>query len=144
VSNQQGFRSLSTFKKELHRLKSLFATVPFEGYLLDQNYTELIENTIREVNGEEYLQHWIELKNGTPLRQVKSSKPPCTTCNQFIFESQIRDYDGDAGKKRAILDILDSSKPQYAKAIAESLLSLPVDNLPQKVKDLFQQIITGT
>lgn len=116
----------------------------FEGYLLDQNYTELIENTIREVNGEEYLQHWIELKNGTPLRQVKSSKPPCTTCNQFIFESQIRDYDGDAGKKRAILDILDSSKPQYAKAIAESLLSLPVDNLPQKVKDLFQQIITGT
>ena len=35
-------------------------------------------------------------------------------------------------EKRAILDILDSSKPQYAKAIAESLLSLPVDNLPQK------------
>ncbi|WP_372556745.1 recombinase family protein, partial [Acinetobacter pittii] len=30
VSNQQGFRSLSTFKKELHRLKSLFATVPFQ------------------------------------------------------------------------------------------------------------------
>ncbi|MDM8385447.1 hypothetical protein M9A16_20030, partial [Acinetobacter baumannii] len=29
MSNQQGFRSLSTFKKELHRLKSLFATVPF-------------------------------------------------------------------------------------------------------------------
>ncbi len=28
MSNQQGFRSLSTFKKELHRLKSLFATVP--------------------------------------------------------------------------------------------------------------------
>ncbi|HAV6133904.1 recombinase family protein, partial [Acinetobacter baumannii] len=27
MSNQQGFRSLSTFKKELHRLKSLFATV---------------------------------------------------------------------------------------------------------------------
>ncbi|MFS1587575.1 hypothetical protein ACLIL3_017770 [Acinetobacter radioresistens] len=30
MSNQQGFRSLSTFKKELHRLKSLFATVPFQ------------------------------------------------------------------------------------------------------------------
>ena len=31
MSNQQGFRSLSTFKKELHRLKSLFATVPLSG-----------------------------------------------------------------------------------------------------------------
>ena len=35
MSNQQGFRSLSTFKKELHRLKSLFATVPKkDGQLL--------------------------------------------------------------------------------------------------------------
>ncbi|MEW0941879.1 hypothetical protein, partial [Acinetobacter baumannii] len=39
MSNQQGFRSLSTFKKELHRLKSLFATVPLitqEGIFYDK------------------------------------------------------------------------------------------------------------
>jgi putative ATP-dependent endonuclease of OLD family len=75
------------------------------------------------------------LINGTTL--------PCTLCNQPIFESLLRDYSGDEGRKRAILEILDSSKPQYAKAIAESLLSLTADELPQKLKDLFQQITTG-
>ncbi len=35
MSNQQGFRSLSTFKKELHRLKSLFATVPLKKSPMD-------------------------------------------------------------------------------------------------------------
>ncbi len=42
MSNQQGFRSLSTFKKELHRLKSLFATVPLSVLqeICDQRITQ--------------------------------------------------------------------------------------------------------
>lgn len=115
----------------------------FEGYLLEQNYTSLIEKTIVEINGNEYLEKWIERRNGTPLKPIKSSRPPCTSCNQHIFESPLRDYSGELGRKRAILDILDSSKPKYAKVIAESLLALSVDELPQKVKNLFQQIISG-
>jgi len=115
----------------------------FEGYLLEQNYTALIEHSIKLVNGENFIENWIERKNGTPLKPKKSARPPCTLCNQPIFESLLRDYSGDEGRKRAILEILDSSKPQYAKAIAESLLSLTADELPQKLKDLFQQITTG-
>ncbi|MEQ1121625.1 ATP-dependent nuclease [Acinetobacter seifertii] len=115
----------------------------FEGYLLEQNYTALIEHSIKLVNGENFIENWIERKNGTPLKPKKSARPPCTLCNQPIFESLLRDYSGDEGRKRAILEILDSSKPQYAKAIAESLLSLTADELPQKLKELFQQITTG-
>ncbi|WP_372557207.1 DDE-type integrase/transposase/recombinase, partial [Acinetobacter pittii] len=57
MSNQQGFRSLSTFKKELHRLKSLFATVPIEKRLrwYWRNPTDLsswhIDETYVKVNG---------------------------------------------------------------------------------------------
>ena len=115
----------------------------FEGYLLEQNYIELIVSSIKSLKGEEFIEDWIERKNGTPLKPTRSARPPCTSCNQPIFESPLRDFSGDEGRKRAILEILDSSKPQYAKAIAESLVSLTADELPQKLKDLFQQITTG-
>jgi len=115
----------------------------FEGYLLEQNFTDLLEQTIERVGGEGTLSTWIQNRHGTPLKSTKSNKPHCLTCKQPIFESKLRDYNGEDGKKRAILDILDSSKPQYAKAIAESLTRLPAEKLPKKVQELFNQITSG-
>ena len=46
MSNQQGFRSLSTFKKELHRLKSLFATVPRQlSWMIPLRHHRVIRGT---------------------------------------------------------------------------------------------------
>lgn len=116
----------------------------FEGYLLSQGYQDLIEKTIQQVAGnDDAIGKWIEKREGTSLKRVKTDKPNCITCKQPIFEDVNRDYSGEHGRVRAILDILDSSKPLYAKAITDNLTKLPKDQLPAKVVELFKQIEFG-
>lgn len=116
----------------------------FEGYLLSQGYEGLIEQTIHEVVGNTTaIDDWIKKRDGTPLKPTKSDKPPCKTCEQPIFEAELRDYSGADGRVRAILEILDSSKPLYAKAITDNLTKLPKEHLPVKVVELFKQIESG-
>ncbi len=116
----------------------------FEGYLLSQGYEGLIEQTIHEIAGNTAaIDDWIKKRDGAPLKPTKSDKPPCKTCAQPIFEAELRDYSGADGRVRAILEILDSSKPLYAKAITDNLTKLPKDQLPAKVVELFKQIESG-
>lgn len=115
----------------------------FEGYLLGQGYQALIEETIQQVAGNDALDKWIKKREGTSLKRVKTDKPDCLTCKQPIFEDVNRDYSGDDGRVRAILDVLDASKPQYAIAISQNLSKLPKESLPKKVVDLFKQIKSG-
>lgn len=115
----------------------------FEGYLLNQGYQDLIEKTIQQVAGNDAIGKWIEKRESTSLKRVKTDKPNCITCKQPIFEDVNRDYSGEHGRVRAILDILDSSKPLYAKAITDNLIKLPREKLPAKVVELFKQIESG-
>lgn len=116
----------------------------FEGYLLSQGYQDLIEKTIQQVAGnDDAIDKWIEKREGTSLKRVKTDKPNCVTCNQPIFEDVNRDYSGDDGRIRAIQDILDSSKPLYAKEITDNLIKLPKEEFPLKVVELFKQIESG-
>lgn len=104
----------------------------------------MIEQTIHEVVGNTTaIDDWIKKRDGTPLKPTKSDKPPCKTCEQPIFEAELRDYSGADGRVRAILEILDSSKPLYAKAITDNLTKLPKEQLPVKVVELFKQIESG-
>lgn len=112
----------------------------FEGYLLSQNFTNLIEQTIHQVNGEGFIDNWIERRSKSLLKPTKSNKPPCETCGQPIFEALPRDYDGPEGRIKAILEILDSQKPLYAEAITDNLIKLPKEKFPQKIIALFNQI----
>ena len=115
----------------------------FEGYLLSQGLGDLIEETINEVDGEDTIDKWIEKKDGVLLKRIKTDKPSCQTCSQPIFEDVLRDYKGDAGRVRAILEILDSSKPLYAKAITDNLIKLSADKFPEKIIELFKKIESG-
>lgn len=115
----------------------------FEGYLLSQGFDQLIEKTIHEIGGDDAIDKWIEKKNGTSLKRIRTDKPNCGTCNQPIFEDVLRNYIGDDGRVRAILEILDSSKPLYAKAITDNLIKLPKEKFPQKIIELFKQIESG-
>lgn len=115
----------------------------FEGYLLSQGLRDLIEKTINEVEGEDTIDKWIEKKDGMLLKRIKTDKPSCQTCNQHIFEDVLRDYKDDAGRIRAILEILDSSKPLYAKAITDNLIKLSADKFPEKIIELFKKIESG-
>ena len=115
----------------------------FEGYLLSQGLRDLIEKTINEVEGEDTIDKWIEKKDGMLLKRVKTDKPSCQTCHQHIFEDVLRDYKDDAGRIRAILEILDSSKPLYAKAITDNLIKLSADKFPENIIELFKKIESG-
>jgi putative ATP-dependent endonuclease of the OLD family len=112
----------------------------FEGYLLDSGFEQVIEDAIKTIEGEDKIDKWIETRQGAPLRPQKTNKPNCETCNQPIFESPLRDYSVPDGRKKAILEILDSQKPMYAQAITEQLCRLNVDELPPKVIELFKKI----
>lgn len=115
----------------------------FEGYLLEAGYATQIENAIIEIDGQEYIESQIEKKQGTPLRPKRTNLPPCATCKQPIFESPLRDYSGDDGRNKAILEIVDAKKPMYAQAIAEELCKLEASQLPEKVIDIFEKIKAG-
>ncbi|ENI4129217.1 AAA family ATPase [Vibrio fluvialis] len=115
----------------------------FEGYLLSQGFDKLIEKTIKEIDGDDAIDRWIGKKDGALLKRVRTDLPNCQTCNQPIFEDVLRDYTGDEGRIRAILEILDSRKPLYAKAITDNLIKLPKESFPQKIIDLFKQIKSG-
>lgn len=129
--------------EKAHNITILDGT-DFEGYLLSQGYQDLIEKTIQQVAGnDDAIGKWIEKREGTSLKRVKTDKPNCITCKQPIFEDVNRDYSGEHGRVRAILDILDSSKPLYAKAITDNLTKLPREHLPAKVVELFKQIEPG-
>ena len=91
----------------------------------------------------EHSDEWIQKKNGELLKRIKTNKPPCTTCNQPIFEDVLRDFSGKDGVNQAILEIIDKKKPQYAKAITGNLIKLPKESFPQKIIDLFKEIESG-
>ncbi|SMG65718.1 conserved hypothetical protein [methanotrophic bacterial endosymbiont of Bathymodiolus sp.] len=72
-----------------------------------------------------------------------SDKPACETCSQPIYEHGVYDYSGDAGYRKAILEILDSDKTKYAKVVADRLCKLEPEALPSKIIALFEQIKRG-
>ncbi|MCX8490596.1 MAG: AAA family ATPase [Cyclobacteriaceae bacterium] len=115
----------------------------FEGYLLSVGFEKIIEEVITEINGENYIDNWIKKRQGTPLSPAKSDKPPCKECKQPIFESKLRDYGGLDGKHKAMLEILDTKKPMYAKAIADKLALVPEEPLPPKIIEFFDKIKKG-
>lgn len=115
----------------------------FEGYLLEHGFQDLIEQTIHEVLGAGAIDDWINKRNGTPLKPTPTDKLPCTYCNQPIFESELRDFNGAEGRKKAILEILDSKKPLYAKAITDNMVKTPKEQFPDKIIELFKKIKSG-
>ncbi|MFU2508082.1 TOPRIM nucleotidyl transferase/hydrolase domain-containing protein [Pseudoalteromonas sp. ASV78] len=114
----------------------------FEGYLLNNGFEKLIKDAISKTEGDEKIKTWISEKQGTPTRAVRKNVPNCVTCNQAILESPTRDYNTADGEKRAILEILSSKKPTYAKAVAEELCMLTIEDLPPKIIKIFEQIKT--
>jgi putative ATP-dependent endonuclease of OLD family len=115
----------------------------FEGYLLNSGFEHVVETAIAKIDGERKIENWMKKRQGTPTKPIRSEKPNCGTCQQPIFESELRDYSQAGGRTKAILEILDSKKPMYAKAVAEELAALDKTELPQKVSQLFEQIRQG-
>jgi len=73
----------------------------------------------------------------------RTTQPPCATCKQPIFAGEIRDYNTEGGRTKAIAEILDSQKPKYAQAITEKLCKLEAGKFPPKIIELFEKIKKG-
>lgn len=115
----------------------------FEGYLIASGFIKIIEDAIKEVDGSDSIEVWLKGRDGTSQGRIKTGEPPCSTCKQFIYADDLRDYKSPGGYEKALIDKLDSSKPKYAKIIGLKLCELEANKIPSKVIDLFEQIRRG-
>jgi putative ATP-dependent endonuclease of OLD family len=115
----------------------------FEGYLISSGYKQIIEEAIKEVDGDDAITNWIDTRHGTSQGRIKTDSPPCSECKQPIYSDNLRDYKSQGGYDNALLDILDSKKPKYAPVIALKLCELEPEKIPPKIIELFQNIRKG-
>jgi len=115
----------------------------FEGYLISSGFKPTIEAAIKELDGADAIEKWIVQKHGTSAGREKTSDPSCPTCKQPIYADVFRDYEFSDGYNKALMDILDSSKPKYAPAIADKLCELEPEKFPPKIIDFFNKIKAG-
>jgi putative ATP-dependent endonuclease of OLD family len=113
----------------------------FEGYLLKNGFTFLIEQAIADAEGEntEFIKSWIG-HHGISKKRHKTDEPPCINCGQDIYRDEIIDYTSENGRERAIHDILDRRKTKYAPFIAQKLCELEREDLPPKLTEFFEKI----
>ncbi|WP_338637712.1 AAA family ATPase [Spirobacillus cienkowskii] len=116
----------------------------FEGYLISTNYREIIELTIKELDGSGAIDNWISKKNGTSKGRFKTNEPVCRTCNQDIYNDKIRDYTSNPTfYNNALIDILNDNKTKYAPEIAKRIVELEIEKFPPKIIEFFDKIKNG-
>lgn len=112
----------------------------FEAELIDNDYIDEIVGSFNLAFDEDYLENKIEEKDGTSKRRRKTSET-CSHCNQSIYEDILRDYSGDEGYKRGLLDCMRKEKTLLAPILAQ-LICESDKGLPPKVTELFEKIKT--
>lgn len=122
---------------------TILENTDFEGYLLASGFRSVIIEAITELDGANAIDQWIEKRTGTSSGRIKTDAPACKHCGQPIFADVIRDYKLENGVDLAICEILDSSKPRYASAVADKLCNLAAEDLPPKVIELFEKVKIG-
>lgn len=122
-----------------NRITALDGT-DFEGYLINSGFEAYVEQAIKQADGDQAIEDWIKKRQGTAMKPQKMSGPPCITCKQPHIKVEYRDYNTADGRKKAMLEILDSQKPKYGPAVAEELCKLEAQKFPPKVKEFFEKI----
>lgn len=117
----------------------------YEMYLIENGYGECIVQAMNAVEGNEnFFSEFLRKTNHQPSGRVKTDKPKCPTCHQFIYEDRIRDYDSIDGRRNAIYDCATrkNAKARYAIAVAQTIIthSTLEKRIPPKIKELFESI----
>lgn len=100
-----------------------------EAHLLEAGYMDAFEVAIAAYAGETALIDYIRELNGKPGKKIEGV-------------TQIRDYAGEEGRKRAALDMVSDKKTRYAIPLASAILTLaqPERRVPTLVARLFDVI----
>lgn len=112
----------------------------FEAHLLQSGFKKQIEEALTVVEGKEFINSWIEKRQGTPKGSVKAGVPPCVTCGQNIMTGTFRDYTVTGGYELALNEIIDSGKSKYGTSIADEICKLENDKFPPAVIELFKKL----
>jgi putative ATP-dependent endonuclease of OLD family len=110
----------------------------FEMHLIANGFIEEIEKCLRSILNITDLQEYIANKNGTSKGRIKTDKI-CCTCNQNIFQEQLRNYNGEDGYLRALNDLLSQNKTQYSVVLSELIYDSDKP-LPPKMVELFEKV----
>jgi len=110
----------------------------FEKYLIDNEFVEEVELAFKKLYTDDYLSEQFNNKNGTSKGRSKTSEI-CTTCNQNIYQDNIRNYIGEQGYSDFLYDIMVSQKTKFAPFIAQEIVTSEKE-LPPKVISLFEKI----
>jgi len=117
----------------------------YEKHLIASGYGTVMISAINKCEGNDsHFDNYITSNNHRPNGRYKTTKPPCKTCGQDIYDDKTKDYDGTDGYNRAIYDCCTgkNSKAKYACYIADEIVSQGAgkDKIPPKVKELFKEI----
>jgi len=111
----------------------------FEKYLIENGYIGEIEKAVNQLhNNSDYIKNYIDKKNRTLKGRQKTEKK-CKECKQYIYEDNMRDYEGEDGFKTALYDCITEEKTQIAPIIAEKIVESKKE-LPPEIKQLFERI----
>lgn len=115
----------------------------FEEYLFISGYQTEILKVIDSLKGKEsFLENFIQKNNGQ-FGKSKRTEEKCTSCNQYIFKSEIKDYSGDNGFKQAVIECISGMKSEYSSIIADYILEREtLDKIPSLLRNLFFNIAT--
>ncbi len=128
----------------------------YEQYLVSSGYGEHIVNAINKYENilrmeydpegavredKPYFDRFIATNNRQIAGQ-KSTGERCPACGMQKKEQIRYEYDGEEGRKRAIVDCCKKDKAKYAECIAEEIVKMSDGTLciPSKVKELFDEV----
>jgi chromosomal replication initiation ATPase DnaA len=109
----------------------------FERHLINNNYKEEIEETLKKLYGEN-LDEVIMNKHGALLKRQPTSEK-CAACDQFIYEEVLRIYNTEEGKLEAYNDLLSAKKTMYPPILSQKIFD-SIKPLPPKIDELIEKI----
>ena len=109
----------------------------FERHLINNGFKEEIEDTLKEIYGED-IEAIILRKHGSVLKR-QPTRDKCSECNQFIFEDILRVYNTDEGKLEAYNELLSDKKAIYPSILSQKIFESEKP-IPPKLNELFSKI----
>lgn len=109
----------------------------FERHLINNGFKEEIEDTLKEIYGDD-IDAIILRKHGSVLKR-QPTRDKCSECNQFIFEDILRVYNTDEGKLEAYNELLSDKKTIYPSILSQKIFESEKP-IPPKLIELFSKI----
>ena len=109
----------------------------FERHLINNGFKEEIEDTLKEIYGDD-IDAIILRKHGSVLKR-QPTRDKCSECNQFIFEDILRVYNTDEGKWEAYNELLSDKKTIYPSILSQKIFESEKP-IPPKLFELFSKI----